>query len=262
MSDGELLPEEKHDVDLTLKDVGGALDFIGRLAGILPRRDPLYELRLRREMLELQRLTEAPIPVSVPWPQLVESLMEIRQDHVILGDRGSGKSALAFGLAAAARATGRTVVAVGLPEWACEAVGFIPVKAVKDVPRGVFALVDEAGSIFSRLASRRREPGLIEQLAIARHRDVSWCWVAQSAAALDRQVLRTEALVWAKRMDPFRTRFDREELAGWMTLLLGIQANWDPEDREVVAVYAGNEWLITRNPLPPDWSERISMCFG
>lgn len=219
-------------------------------------RDPVEDIRTRLLLLQLQRELAGGVAV-LERGDLLEVVGADRTDAVVLGARGSGKTACAVWLAQhCADARGVPVDALGWPAAVASTFGFRSVSRLDPGARDRIVLVDEAGL---QVSPGKRQAALAELLALARHRGVGVVWTSQGFGSVHRDILRSEAVLVAKRIDPMAARFDREEVADWLSSVVGFQAR-DPglvNGRGGLA-YVGGRWLAFENPLPAGWSERIS----
>lgn len=219
-------------------------------------RDPVEDIRARLLLLQLQRELAGGVAV-LERGDLLELVGDERTDAVILGARGSGKTACAVWLAQhCGAARGVPVDALGWPPGVAATFGFRAVTKLEPGARDRIVLVDEAGL---QVSPGKRQAALAELLALARHRGVGVVWTSQGFGSVHRDILRSEALLVAKRIDPMAARFDREEVADWLSSVVGFQAR-DPGlvDGSGGLAYWGGRWVSFRNPLPAGWSDRIS----
>ncbi|NYZ77967.1 hypothetical protein H0N96_01020 [Candidatus Micrarchaeota archaeon] len=177
---------------------------------------------------------------------------------IIIGARGSGKSALGLRLLENARAKGRTVAAMGfseetLPSWInC-------VSELNSVKNGSFLLVDEGGILFSSRESFSDANKLLsELLLISRHKDLSVLFISQNSSNLDVNTLRQADYLLLRRPSLLQKDFERkiiqkiyEEQAG----------NFKQLGEHVTLVYS--DWFrgFAENELPSFWSEAASKSF-
>lgn len=224
---------------------------------LLPsQRDPVEEIRARLLLLQLQRELAGGVAV-LERGDLLEVVGDDRTDALVLGARGSGKTACAVWLAQhCSQARGVPVDALGWPPKVAGAFGFRSVARLDPACRDRIVLVDEAGL---QVSPGKRQAVLAELLALARHRGVGVVWTSQGFGSVHRDILRSEALIVSKRIDPMAARFDREEVADWLSSVVGFQSR-DPSlvDGAGGLAYVGGRWLSFRNPLPAGWTEEIS----
>ncbi|MFA6048454.1 MAG: hypothetical protein WC792_00710 [Candidatus Micrarchaeia archaeon] len=179
---------------------------------------------------------------------------------IILGGRGSGKTALGLRMLENAKARGRSVQALGfseesLPPWMqC-------VSTLEQVKNGAFLLVDEGGIVFSaRSAFASPNKLLSDLLLISRHKDLSVLFISQNSANLDVNALRQADYLLLKRPSLLQKDFERK-----------IIGKIYEENRRGFEGYAqmpglflaySDEFLgFAQNGLPSFWSEKASKAF-
>jgi hypothetical protein len=138
-------------------------------------------------------ITDATKPVggAVTPTDLWERLLRHGNIAVVVGRRGSGKSAMGVSVAEEASRRGRDVYLVGFPE---NAGGLFPqtfkiTKTVEQVPNGAFALLDEAVLLHSS-RSWHSNQGLTRIVDLARQKDLSLVFVTLNTAMIDANILR------------------------------------------------------------------------
>ncbi len=177
---------------------------------------------------------------------------------IIIGARGSGKSALGLRVLENARAKGRSVAAMGFSEETLP--GWINcVSDLNSVKNGAFLLVDEGGILFSSRESFSDANKLLsELLLISRHKDLSVLFISQNSSNLDVNTLRQADYLLLRRPSLLQKDFERkiiqkiyEEQAGDFKQL----------GEHVTLVYS--DWFrgFAENELPSFWSEAASKSF-
>jgi len=224
---------------------------IGTILRTLAQFRPDPEAQLRRRLLEaqLERLNPRPPIPFVPAPWEAIDWTE-RTDVIVTGDRGSGKTALA---AAIAQASQRPIACIDWPSGPAETIGGRTVSAelIASLPRCVLVL-DEA-----RLRTQHRKPEwLWSMIALARQRDHSLIWTAQSTASIAPDILRMDARLAFKRTNPIAARFGREELSDIATAAKTLLDT--REGPGATAILDGGQWILTDAPLPAGWTDRVS----
>ena len=233
-----------------------------RLAGrLLEGRDPLSRaLDATRLRLMQAELAEAHGKVvhhqGVDWDTLVPPA---RQDWVLVGDRGSGKTAMAVRLGQdLSRALGQPLLLPDVPDEVCYALEGerTDLRAALKAQDAVI-VVDES---YLRIPTGKRNRFLYEALALGRQRGTSLIWTSQGLTGVHVDVLRQGAALGFKYLDPVAARFDREELADLVASVTTIQgSDVRFQDPASVLVYASGFWgSCTSVPLPTGWTERVS----
>jgi len=221
------------------------LDFLDSLAAAAER----YELeRQRRERLAIfskaldnvaKKYESAPIETgslqsalgpaaTVPTPALQnwQPALVLEKDAtwrrvvvhpsvvLVLGKRGSGKSALGYRLLELFRYALRPCV-VGVPASACRLLpDWIGIAAtLEEVPPRSIALVDEAYLPYHARGSMARESRAMSQLLnLSRQREQTLIFVSQEARQVDRNIASSANVVVFKDLGMLQLEFDRPEL--------------------------------------------------
>ena len=177
---------------------------------------------------------------------------------IIIGARGSGKSALGMRILENMKAEGRRVAAMGFSEEA------IPpwietVTELGQVKNGTFLLVDEGGILFSARESFSSGNKLLsELLLIARHKDLSVLFISQNSSNLEINTLRQADYLLLRRPSLLQKDFERKiiqkayEEQGENFRKLGMH---------VTLVYSDAYKGFVENELPGFWSEAASKSF-
>ena len=210
--------------------------------------DPEAQIRFRLLQIELAKALGGLQPYAMAtWEQAAPTE---RSDHIILGTRGAGKTA--FGCLMGehlAKTLELPLRAIGFQRRVIEQRGYQPGRwgALQDC----VCIVDEAGISL-------REERLWDQLALARHNEVSTILISQSTTALGRDALRFGATFWARHLDPLAIRFEREELVDLLSPICIIQEQLQSAQRKDICVRIGPPHVALATPLPSGWTEQQS----
>jgi len=179
---------------------------------------------------------------------------------LILGARGSGKSALGMRILENMAANGRKVCAMGfdesaLPGW------IIPVKDVDGIPNGYFVLVDEGGILFSSRESQSSGNKLLSSLLlVARHKDVSVLFISQNSANLEVNSIRQADYLLLRKPSLLQKDFERKKIG---QIYDGIDFGSLPDGgRYSTYVYSDEFRGFVSNELPGFWSSKASKSFA
>lgn len=223
----------------------------------LHKPGPLEEMQARLVAVNLAKaLQDGTTAYAVTdWQNVVP---QTRSDHIIIGSRGRGKTAFSALIAQTlAKSLDQPVYAVDWPAEAAGTLGFTtPERAVWFKARKAIVLLDEA-------KLRMKDSDLWEMMALARQRGVSLIYTTQTLAALSRDVLRLDATLWARGLDPLSARFEREEVVDLAAQIIGVQtaAGFSPETPQLV-LRATKPFVVTASPLPNGWTENISKLWS
>jgi hypothetical protein len=185
---------------------------------------------------------------------------------LVLGKRGSGKSALAYGLLEFFGYR-LTPYVVGLPETARkllpEWIGFE--QCLEDVPTNSIAVVDEAYLPYhSRESLSEASRNMSRILNLSRQKGLTIIFVSQEARQIDKNIASSANVVIFKDLGMLQLEFDRRELKMVATqakqsfeTVRGDKRRWSyvysPE-----ADFAG----LLENSLPTFWNRKLSHIFA
>ncbi|MFH1750920.1 MAG: zonular occludens toxin domain-containing protein [Candidatus Micrarchaeota archaeon] len=182
---------------------------------------------------------------------------------IVLGARGSGKSALGMRILENVRArSGRNVAAMGfqkesLPKWIhC-------IENLDEIRNGSFILVDEGGIVFSaRRALSDANKILSELLLISRHKDISVLFISQNSANLDINALRQADYLLLRKSALLQKDFERKKIREVYLQAKGLFEKHGKDKQKITYVYSDEFSGLVANPLPTFWSEGASKGFG
>lgn len=182
---------------------------------------------------------------------------------IILGARGSGKSALGMRLLENISAkTGRAVCAMGfeessLPAW------IAAVDGVESVPNGAFVLVDEGGITFSSRSSMSSANKVLSSLLfVARHKDISALFIAQNSSNLEVNAMRQADCLLLRRPSLLQKDFERKIIADIYDAAQGGFASLPQQGKHSTYVYSDEFRGFVSNSLPSFWSDKASRGFA
>ena len=199
---------------------------------------------------------EAPWHKVIPHPSAV----------LILGKKGSGKSALAYRLLELFRFRA-DAYAVGLPDTAA---GLLPkwvgtVDSLKLLPLGSTAVVDEAHLRYnSRNSHSNDSRSISEALNLCRQRGQTIVVLSQEARQIDKNIASSADVIIFKEPAMLQIEFERRELraiaekavSGFRTVK-GPKQGWSYVHSSAID-FAG----MLENRLPSFWSEDLSQAFA
>lgn len=254
-------------------------NFLDEMAKEKRRREILEETERRKAALDeifarLQTsLTPSAPPVTTPaLPAQAEPDAHWRDVIIspaialILGKRGSGKSALAFRLLELFRYR-LTPYVVGapthagniLPDW----IG--TVSNLEDLPPDCIALIDEAYIHFHARRSMAQESKAMSQLLnLSRQRNQTLIFVSQEARQVDRNIASSASVVVIKDLGILQQEFDRPELKKLVHKAGEALAGVGKDKRPWAFVYspdADHEGILGCQ-LPSFWKPSLSQLYA
>jgi hypothetical protein len=179
---------------------------------------------------------------------------------LILGARGSGKSALGMRILENMAAKNRKVCAMGFDESALP--GWImPVDSVDEIPNGYFVLVDEGGILFSSRSSQSSGNKLLSSLLlVARHKDLSVLFISQNSANLEINSIRQADYLLMRKPSLLQKEFERKKIG---QIYDGMSFAGLPDDgRYSTYIYSDEFSGFVANELPGFWSNKASKSFA
>lgn len=185
---------------------------------------------------------------------------------VILGKKGSGKSALGYRLLELLRWIAPIYV-VGLPSTAHKyLLDWIEVQPeLEDVPPNSIILLDESYIQYharSSMTSQAKE--LSQILNLSRQRDKTLIFVSQESRQIDRNILSAADVVIFKEPSLFQAKLDRHELLDLVTQATQAFQSITTNRKKWSFVFTherGCVGLIENSP-PSFWSEKLSCAFA
>lgn len=222
---------------------------------------------------ESKRPQHAPEFSSLNPVETLDGDLAAFEDHVyskkssigiILGARGSGKSALGMRiLENVAHKTGRKVYAIGfdrltLPKW----LNAVPAEQINAVPNGSFLLVDEGGITFSSRSSMSDANKLLTSLLlISRHKDLSVLFISQNSSNLEINAIRQTDYLLLKPPSLLQKDFERK-------VIQDIYAEQAAKFKALGKAHVGLFYVhsdafrgFAENGLPSFWSEGVSKAY-
>lgn len=186
---------------------------------------------------------------------------------LILGARGSGKSALGYKILEYLRYRADPyVVALPqkarglLPEW----IGSVP--SIDDLPQNSVALVDESYTLFhSRTSSSDRARTLSNQINLSRQRGITLIFISQESRQVDKNIVSSADIIIFKNPGILQLEFERKELRRIAEEARKMFAAINNRDKNKWAyVYAPRSNFIgmLENSLPSFWKPGLSKAYA
>jgi hypothetical protein len=185
---------------------------------------------------------------------------------VIIGNRGSGKSALGYKILEYKRWEGKIYV-VGLSEKAGKIlpswIGHVPL--LEDVPADSIALVDEAYiSMHSRSSSSQHSMEISNIINLSRQCEQTLIFVSQEARQIDKNIASSANVVIIKNPGILQLNFDRIELRKMLAEATKMFAAIDKDKNKWAYVYAPESDFagMMQNSLPTFWTSGLSKAYA
>ena len=187
---------------------------------------------------------------------------------LILGHRGSGKTALAIRIQELLRDVAPPY-AVGLP---AKAKGLLPdwyglAPDFDTIPKNAVIYVPESYRMFHARDTRSARGRTVAELVnLSRHRQHTLIFDVQNAAQLDRNIISEVDLVLVKEPGPFQVGFERPQYKGVMDQArVAFGALGKGRKKQSVWVVAPKDGIagqLMQNQLPTRWSDSLSRIFS
>lgn len=178
---------------------------------------------------------------------------------LIIGKRGSGKSALGFKLLEAASEK-RKAYYLGkakLPRFIKK------VSEIKEVKNNSIVLVDEATINYSSRSSMKESNKILgELMAIARHKNLSLIIITQNSAMIDLNVMRLSDVIIFKEPSLLQSRFERKSISDLFKKAKEEFKKINEDKRRFFYIISDEFEGILEFSLPKFWSDRLSKSFA
>src|SRR3989344_601873 len=179
---------------------------------------------------------------------------------IILGARGSGKSALGMKILENIASKNKKVFAMGfrkdrLPIW------ITPIEETSQITNNSFLLADEAGIKFSsRSAMSSANKLLSELLLISRHKNISIIFITQNSSNIEVNTLRQADYLLLKPSSLLQLDFERKKIKDIYKEVIEIFKK-HPE-KDTTYVYSDFYRGFVKVPLPSFWTEDLSKSYS
>ncbi len=209
---------------------------------------------------------------ATPKPRVIESLRgdfnsfwrSLRESDsligIVVGARGSGKSAFALSLAENLKGAKKKCFAMGfsrksLPAW------ITVVEHVDELENDSFVVIDEGGILFSARDSMSSANRMLSDLLfVARHKSLTIVFISQNSSSLEVNTLRQADFIVLKRSSLLQKNFERKIIADIYTEHEeGFKEHADIKG--IALVYSDKFLGFIENDLPSFWSDAVSKSF-
>jgi len=179
---------------------------------------------------------------------------------IILGARGSGKSALGIRILENLNASEKKVYAMGfrkdrLPKW------ISPVESVQEISNNSFLLADESGIKFSSRSSMSSTNKLLSELLfISRHKNISIIFIAQNSSNIEINTLRQADYLLLKPSSLLQLDFERKKIK---EIYKEVSEQFKKHNgKGTTYIYSDIYRGFVENFLPSFWTEDLSKSFS
>lgn len=184
---------------------------------------------------------------------------------LIIGRRGSGKSALGFKIIEEMHKKHemKKFYVIGIPDvkhrylpaW------LKPIKSLDAVPNGSVVIIEEAGLAFSAYKRARRDLTLYV-IQTARHKEISLLFVNLNTATVDVNVIRSADIIYVKRPSLLQSQMERVALRRILLQAeVALKKKPDKDMRSWSYVTHADGAGLMRNQLPSFWTEALSKSY-
>lgn len=181
---------------------------------------------------------------------------------LILGARGSGKSALGMRIAENfVSKTNKDICAIGFNK------GEIPsyirtIEDVEQIPNNSFVLIDEGGIFFSSRDSMNSANKLVSKLIlIARHKDLSILFITQNSSNIDVNIIRQSDYLMLKPSSLLQLDFERAKIKLiYDEIKIGFEKY--KSEKGLLYIYSTDFSGFVTNGLSSFWNSKISKSMG
>jgi replicative DNA helicase len=189
------------------------------------------------------------------WNHLVKSDSMI---GLVIGARGSGKTAMAMTMIEKLAGTKNKIFAMGfsdLPDW------IRIVDKVEDLLNDSFVVIDEGGILFSsRDSMSNANKFLSELLFVARHKNLTIIFISQNSSNLEINTLRQADFMILKKSSLLQKNFERKIIAKIYDDYADKFEQYK-KIRGLALVYSNDFVGFVENNLPSFWSTKVSKGF-
>ncbi len=179
---------------------------------------------------------------------------------LIIGKRGSGKTALGFSLLEmlAGKRKAYYIRKAKLPWWIHQ------VDSIDKIKNNSLVLVDEAALSFSARESMSKSNKFLGKLmAIARHKNLTLILITQNSAMLDLNILRLADTLLFKEPSLLQARFERKAIGDLFKKVESAFHVLKDKEKKKYAYVIDDEFEGTLSfPLPGFWSDSLSKSYS
>lgn len=179
---------------------------------------------------------------------------------IVIGARGSGKTAISLSLVEALRGSKKNYFAMGfsrdaLPEW------IYLVDSVSKIKNDSLVLIDEGGILFSsRDSMSDANKVLSDLLMISRHKNISIVFISQNSSNLEVNTLRQADVLILKKHSLLQKNFERKIIA---KLYEEYESYFEKykKSKGTSLIFSDQFVGFLNASLPSFWSDKTSKSF-
>jgi len=179
---------------------------------------------------------------------------------IIVGARGSGKSAIALTIMEELQGTKENYYAMGfksadLPNW------INVVEDINELQNNSLVVVDEGGILFSSRSSMSdSNKFLSELLFVARHKDLTILFISQNSSNIEINTLRQADFIILKKSSLLQKDFERKKISEIYTNYADGFKKYKSV-KGATLIYSDEYIGFVKNDLPIFWSTKVSKGF-
>lgn len=181
---------------------------------------------------------------------------------IILGARGSGKSAIAIKLLENIyNKTSHKIYAIGfkkesMPSW------IEVIDSIDKINNNAHILIDEGGVLFNSRSSMSKPNKILSDLMlIARHKNLSIIFISQNSSNLEVNILRQADYLILKPSSLLQKNFERKIIMKIYDQISEDFKNFK-SDKGLAYIHSDDFQGFVSNPLPSFWNDKISKSWS
>ena len=229
------------------------------LNGQMPAVGQQVQLSIPESQPELQKIV---LPVDTKWLEVVPHPSVL----LILGRRGSGKSALGYRLLELFRFRALPFV-LGMPQQGQKLLpGWMgSINDPSEAPQGSTVLFDEAHIRYDSRESQKSSNREIRRIInLSRQRQQTLIFVSQQARYVSKDIAGSADVLVVKEPEPLQPKFERQEINKIVKIAAEKFGGLSGSKKKLSLVYSpsANFLDLLSNELPSFWSRKLSCAYS